>query len=74
MVCGSLFYACYYMGFDVEEIHDMPLNNYIVHNAPMQHGYGYVYRFRADTDTQIRCFPKKPDTRIHFNNIFFSKK
>ena len=34
---------------------------------PMQHGYGYVYRYRADTDTWIRHFQKKPDTWIRFS-------
>ena len=32
---------------------------------PMRHGYRYVYRYRKDTDTRIRHFSKKPDTRIH---------
>ena len=31
---------------------------------PKLHGYGYVYRYRKDTDTRIRQFSKKPDTRI----------
>ena len=36
----------------------------------MQHGYEYAYRYRADTDTGIRHFLKKSDTRIHFS-IFY---
>jgi hypothetical protein len=30
----------------------------------MLHGYGYVYRYRKDTETRIRQFSKEPDTRI----------
>ena len=32
---------------------------------PMLHGYGNVYRYRKNTDTRIRQFPKQSDTRIH---------
>uniref|UniRef100_A0A0A9FRC8 Uncharacterized protein n=1 Tax=Arundo donax TaxID=35708 RepID=A0A0A9FRC8_ARUDO len=34
----------------------------------MQHGYGYVYWYRADTDTRICHFLKKTDTWIRFNS------
>jgi len=40
---------------------------------PMQHGYGYVYQYRTDTDMRIRQFLKKPDTWIRFFYLFLQK-
>jgi hypothetical protein len=42
------------------------LSRPIVFRVPIRHGYGYVYRYPADTDTAIRHFMKKPDTWIRF--------
>jgi hypothetical protein len=52
--------------FKFQTFESKPINSYL-NFKPRQHGYGYVYRYPADTDTSIHHFLKQSDTWIRLN-------